>query len=205
MSHLGDNVEAETMSTSSVQEGLQLHNMPQPRLLGKQSISVPSTPRQQPRDFAFDVRYNSPGGALARDSPRSTTSESNRPLPAFRAVSPNCRYMSTQTSRRRIPYTIGTDRLEEEENVKQSLESEEEKQLSNNLYALYDRLLPTQDSQQKRQLVVEKIQRILSEAWPAKSIQVAVFGSSGNMLYTSRSDGMLLSKDEEERPYANNS
>jgi len=100
--------------------------------------------------------------------------------------------MSTQTSRRRIPYTIGTDRLGKEEDVKMNLNADEEKRLSDDMHSLYDRLLPTQDSQQNRQLVVEKLQRILSEAWPGKSIQVAVFGSSGNMLFTSRSDGMLI-------------
>lgn len=191
MSNLGDNGEAIETSTSSGQDRLHLHNMPQPRLLAQQSISVPSTPRQQPRDFAFDIRALSPGEGLARDSPRSVASESNRPLPAFRAVSPNCRYMSTQTSRRRIPYTIGTDRLGKEEDVKTNLNADEEKRLSNDMHALYDRLLPTQDSQHNRQLVVEKLQRILSEAWPGKSIQVAIFGSSGNMLFTSRSDGMM--------------
>jgi len=102
--------------------------------------------------------------------------------------------MSTQTSRRRIPYTIGTDRLEKEDNVKRNLNADEEKRLSNDMHELYDRLLPTQDSQHNRQLIVEKLQRILSEAWPGKSIQVAIFGSSGNMLFTSRSDGTFLGR-----------
>lgn len=194
MSDLGDNGEAVKTSTSSGQDRLQLRNMPQPRLLTQQSSSVPSTPRQQPRDFAFDVRSTPPGEGLARNSPRSVASESNRSLPALRAVSPNCRYMSTQTSRRRIPYTIGTDRLEKEEHVKANLDPDEEKRLSEDMHALYDRLLPTEDSQHKRLLVVEKLQGILTQAWPDKSIQVAVFGSSGNMLFTSRSDGMLRAR-----------
>lgn len=191
MSGQGDNGEEVKMSSSSGSTGSglsQMHALPRPRLAPQQSNSVPSTPRQHPRDFAFN---RTPSPTLdGTDSPRSAISEAIKPFAASRGLLPNCRYMSTQTSRRRIPYEDSTPLPKETRPPKVSLEVNEEQKLSGDMRELYDRLLPTPDSVQKRQQVVDKLQNILAEEWPGKAVQVAVFGSSGNQLFTNKSDGI---------------
>ena len=171
-----------------------LQTLPRPRLAPQQSNSVPSTPRQHPRDFAFNVRTPSPAGQEGRDTPQSAVSEFIRALPSDRkATSDNCRFKSTQTSRRRVPYTIGTEPLEQEsDSLNATLSPAEEQKLGRAIRSLYERLLPSADSEAKRAQVVNKLQTILSTAFPELSVQVAVFGSSGNLLFTSRSDGMRV-------------
>ena len=192
MSGLDDSGEAVKMASTIGVEVPQVHTVPRPRLIPQQSNSVPSTPRQHPRDFAFNVRTPSPAAQDGSRSPQSAVSEAVRPLPTSRAVvSNNCRFMSTQTSRRRMPYTIGTDRLERDVNVKVVLDVEEEKRLSESMSMLFKQLLPTPETQANRGRVVSKLQTILTNAWPEKSIQVAIFGSSGNLLCTTESDGRL--------------
>jgi hypothetical protein len=180
------------MSSSGGMEPPHLHNISRPRFVQQQSSSVPSTPRQHPQDFAFDVRTQSEAGQDATDSPRSTASEINRVVPSVRTSTSNCRYQNTQVSRRRIEYTDnGIDRLSKIDPPPQStLNSEEEDKLREDMQSLYDRLLPTSGSSNAREQVVDKLQTILTGAWPGKSIRVAIFGSSGNLLYTSNSDGM---------------
>jgi hypothetical protein len=182
------------MSTNSGIVIPHLQPLPRPRLAPQQSNSVPSTPRQHPRDFAFNVRTPSPAGQEGRDTPQSAVSESIRAVPSTRkATSETCRFQSTQTSRRRMPYTIGTEPLEEEsESLKAALSPAAEQKLDRDIRGLYERLLPSSDSEAKRAQVVNKLQTILSTAFPELSVQVAVFGSSGNLLFTSRSDGMQV-------------
>jgi len=98
--------------------------------------------------------------------------------------------MSTQTSRRRIPYSIGADPLEDEaQPPKATLKQDEEKKLSADLQLLYEHLLPTEDSQARREQAVQKLNDILTSEWPDKQIKVSMFGSSGNLLFTTSSDG----------------
>ena len=181
------------MSTNSGIVIPHLQPLPRPRLAPQQSNSVPSTPRQHPRDFAFNVRTPSPAGQEGRDTPQSAASESIRALPSVLKATPDdtCRFKSTQTSRRRMPYTIGTEPLEpESDSLNATLSPAEEQKLDRDIRSLYERLLPSADSEAKRAQVVNKLQTILSTAFPELSVQVAVFGSSGNLLFTSRSDGM---------------
>lgn len=72
---------------------------------------------------------------------------------------------------------------------KPSLDVFEEKKLGAELKALYDHLLPTSESQASREAVVEKLKNILREEWPDRTVEVSVFGSSGNLLNTNQSDG----------------
>lgn len=65
----------------------------------------------------------------------------------------------------------------------------EEKKLSGDMRELYDRLLPSKESDMQRSNFVQKLERILNEQWPGNDIKVHVFGSSGNLLCTSDSDG----------------
>lgn len=183
---------ASTVPSAQEKEVLPSNPIGRPRMATQQSNSLPSTPRQRPRDMGLLRRTPSPGHRTTGGSPRSASSESMRPMPALRLNPSACRFMSTQTSRRRIPYNIGTDLLPREDGkVKASLEPHEEKKLSGDMRELYDRLLPPTDEHDRRKQVVKKLQMMLSEEWPEKNIHVSKFGSSGNLLYTSKSDGVL--------------
>lgn len=93
-------------------------------------------------------------------------------------------------SRRRIPYSIGGDQLERAKAPpKKFLSPDQEVKLSTDMRELYDRILPSKESDEKRAKFVQKLEKILNEQWPGNEIKVHVFGSSGNMLCTSDSDG----------------
>ena len=53
---------------------------------------------------------------------------------------------------------------------------------------LYQRLLPSDESEERRARLVAKLERLLNEEWPGNDIKVNVFGSSGNLLSSSDSD-----------------
>ncbi|KAL9600674.1 MAG: hypothetical protein Q9219_003004 [cf. Caloplaca sp. 3 TL-2023] len=92
-------------------------------------------------------------------------------------------------SRRRIPYSVGGEQLERPASMpKKYLNPVEEGKLSGDMRELYDRLLPTRDSDDRRARLVQKLERILNEKWPGNDIKVHVFGSSGNLLCTNESD-----------------
>lgn len=93
-------------------------------------------------------------------------------------------------SRRRIPYSVGGDQLEKAKTTpKEFLNPAEEEKLSGDMRELYDRILPSKESDERREKFKEKLELILNEQWPGNEIRVHVFGSSGNMLCTSDSDG----------------
>ena len=71
---------------------------------------------------------------------------------------------------------------------KKSMEPDEHEKLSGDMRELYDRLLPSQESEDRRAQLVEKLDRLLNEEWPGNDIRVNVFGSSGNLLSSSDSD-----------------
>jgi DNA polymerase sigma len=79
---------------------------------------------------------------------------------------------------------------------KKTLDPDEDDKLSGDMRELYDRLLPTEDSERRRRSFVQKLERILHNEWPGNEFKVHVFGSSGNMLCTSDSDGKLESLEE---------
>jgi DNA polymerase sigma len=94
-------------------------------------------------------------------------------------------------SKRRMAYSIGTDDLEKinPKNLKERLSTDEEKKLSEDMRALYKRLLPTPESETRRTRFVAKLEKLLNDEWPGHDIQVHMFGSSGNLLCTDESDG----------------
>jgi len=101
-------------------------------------------------------------------------------------------------SRRRIPYSIGGDQLERPKVMpKKYLNHTEEGKLSGDMRELYDRLLPSDGSDRRRAEFVQKLERILNQQWTGNEIKVHVFGSSGNMLCTSDSDGEPLQGSED--------
>ncbi|KAG9237951.1 zinc finger protein-like protein [Amylocarpus encephaloides] len=159
--------------------------------LSQQSSSVPSTPHQHARKFSFESREPSPH-ATNNHSPRSAYSESNIVLPS-RAPPPRggCRYETAQAhSKRRMPYSIGSERLERQSasTVRSKLTEDEERSLTTDMRELYDRLLPTPESEDRRKQLIEKLEKLFNAEWPGHDIKVHVFGSSGNLLCTDESD-----------------
>jgi DNA polymerase sigma len=93
--------------------------------------------------------------------------------------------------RRRMPYSIGGDLLPEDKvGLKEKLSREEEEKLTADMQELYTQLLPSSESDDRRRQLVEKLEKLFNEQWPGNNIKVHVFGSSGNKLCSSNSDGI---------------
>lgn len=163
-----------------------------PTLPAQQSSSLPSTPYQLPRDLPF--RSRSPSPHRGSISPRSAHSEFNHTLPAVRKeYGGGCKYETGMAHfRRRMPYSLGSDMLPDEPGpLKEKLEPEKEAKLSRDIKELYQKLLPSPESEERRVKFVRKLEKLLDTQWPGNEIKVNVFGSSGNKLCTSDSDGTL--------------
>lgn len=92
-------------------------------------------------------------------------------------------------ARRRVPYSLGPDKLGPEDGIlKVQLDPEEDDKLSGDMRELYDRLLPSRESEARRRTFIQKLEKLLKDEWPDHSISVNVFGSTGNALGTSDSD-----------------
>lgn len=159
------------------------------------SASVPSTPHQHARKFSFESREPSPTAAN-NHSPRSAYSETTATVPpSLKSLPPRlggCKFETAQiNSRRRIPYSVGNDRLEtlDLSTVKSKLSEDEERKLATDMREVYDRLLPTPEVEESRQKLVQKLETIFNEEWPGHDIRVNLFGSSGNFLCSDDSDG----------------
>ena len=164
---------------------------PRTSYVSNQSNSLPSTPYQQPRTLSLRSRSPSPTRDTLNHSPRSTHSESRHTLPISRNPITGCKYETgLAQAKRRMPYALGGDPLEPlEPPPKRRLQPEEEKKLSRDMRELYGRLLPSAESDERRSGFVQKLSRMLNTRWPNRNIEVHVFGSSGNKLCTSESDG----------------
>ena len=172
-----------------------LPSMPRPHLTAHHSSSLPSTPSQHARKLSFGARSPSPSRLAKENSPKSTHSEEDSGTRS-RNKAPSiagCRYETGMAfSRRRIPYSIGGDQLERAKTMpKKFLNPAEEGKLSGDMRELYDRILPTTESDERRAKFVQKLESILNQQWLGNDIKVHVFGSSGNMLCTHDSDGEL--------------
>ena len=171
----------------------QMSSIPRPGLVNQHSNSLPSTPYRQSRKLSSTSRSASPEKADPDSLPRSVKSESDSDLRS-RGTGPlaaGCKYETGMAfSRRRIPYSVGGDLLERPKTApKKYLNPMEENKLSGDMRELYDRILPSTESEVRRAKFVKKLEKILNERWPGNKIRVHVFGSSGNMLCTSDSDG----------------
>ncbi|GAB1311555.1 hypothetical protein MFIFM68171_01765 [Madurella fahalii] len=162
-------------------------------LHASQSSSVPSTPHQHARKFSFESREPSPG-ATQNHSPRSAYSETNGNVPSLRPLPPRlggCRFeTAVPHSRRRMPYSLGTDRLEKVDldKIKSKLSEDDERKLETDMRELYDRLLPTEEIEANRGKLVKKLEKLFNDEWPGHDIRVHLFGSSGNLLCSDDSD-----------------
>lgn len=171
------------------------------------SSSVPSTPYQKPRDYRFHSRSPSPHrGIGGNHSPKSVASEAHggssaaggpAPVTAHRGSNPNaapvvvCKFETgDEIRKRRIPYVDGghEELAPPKKEPKKTLEPDERERLSGDMRELYDRLLPSPESEERRARLVKKLERILNEEWPDNDIRVNVFGSSGNLLSSTDSD-----------------
>ncbi|KAJ6007572.1 hypothetical protein N7540_011548 [Penicillium herquei] len=159
-----------------------------PPLNSQQSSSLPSTPYQHARNLSFHSR--SPSPVRGSTSPRSTHSETTHLPPSARKPLGGCKYETAMAYfRRRIPYSLGADILpEEKEELKEKLDPEEEQKLTADIMDLYDRLLPSAESDDRRRQLVRKLEKLFNDQWPGHDIKAHVFGSSGNKLCSSDSD-----------------
>ncbi|KAG8627423.1 hypothetical protein KVT40_004906 [Elsinoe batatas] len=171
-------------------ERLYQHRSPHSAGVPVQSSSVPSTPHQHPRDLQFRARSPSPGRGLGPRSPRANAA---RPLTSVpQQTQPVvCKFETgAEFRKRRIPYKDGgNDPLPSPKTrPKAALEPDEEDKLSGDMRELYDRILPSDESEERRAKLVKKLEKILNDEWPGNDIKVNVFGSSGNLLSSSDSD-----------------
>ena len=84
---------------------------------------------------------------------------------------------------------MGPDKLEAEpEGPKAFLSVAEDRRLTVDMKELYHELLPSQESEERRRRLVEKLELVLRKQWPEHTIKVNVFGSTGNKLGTTDSD-----------------
>ena len=104
---------------------------------------------------------------------------------------PACKYdLNSQfLGKRRMQYNLGDAPLDTMPAMKHNLTTLQDAKLTAELTELYNQLLPTPDSERRRALFIAKIEGILRKEWPGTAFKAHVFGSSGNMLYTSDSDG----------------
>lgn len=88
-----------------------------------------------------------------------------------------------------MPYESSEVLEQAKDELKKTLDPHEDDKLSGDMRELYDRLQPSLENTRKRDRFVQKVQRILETEFPGNLSKVHVFGSSGNMLYTTDSDG----------------
>ena len=92
-------------------------------------------------------------------------------------------------AKRRVPYSLGPDKLDTDPDVpKACLSPLEDARLTSDMRVLYNQLLPTRESEDRRKKLVGKLEMILRTRWPGQTIIVNVFGSTGNKLGTADSD-----------------
>ncbi|BFZ65401.1 hypothetical protein YB2330_006567 [Saitoella coloradoensis] len=152
------------------------------------SQSLPSTPSIHPVTLHNPLsRSPSPVGAGGA-SPRSARSEPQVLKEGGGFV--ECMYETALVNaRRRIPYSLGTGKLPApKDGSKKRPTREEEDRLSVDVERLYERLLPSPDSNERRAMFVQRLESILNEAWPGQDIRVHTFGSTENLLCTTTSD-----------------
>jgi DNA polymerase sigma len=153
---------------------------------------VPSTPHQKARDPRFHSRSPSPGQGINGHSPKSVASEAIGHHAPPKAGAPTvCKFETgDEIRKRRIPYVDGghEELGPPKEEPKKTLTPDEREKLSGDMRELYDRLLPSEESEENRRKLIQKLDRILHEEWPDHEIHVNVFGSSGNLLSSTDSD-----------------
>ena len=88
-------------------------------------------------------------------------------------------------------YSIGCEYLPHQTPEKLRLSETEDIKLTNDMKVLFDRLLPTPESNERRRRLVTKLEQLLNQIWPGHNFRVTAFGSSENKLCTTESDGEM--------------
>ena len=151
------------------------------------SRSMPATPSHPPLSNGNHRRSPSVSRTTNNNSPLSEISYAPS---TFKKPQSGCKYETGMArARRRVPYSLGPESLPPDNaKTRKPLSVEQEARLSRDIGELYQQLLPTEESEQRRTKFVEKLDKILHERWPSAAITVNVFGSTGNYLGTSDSD-----------------
>ncbi len=154
------------------------------------SRSMPSTPFHRPQTRSESGASPSPEPPAKNGSPLSLPSDKSHTPPIGRRQYGGCKYETgMQRARRRVPYSLGADPLDNVKSLlKPRLAQDEDEQLTQDVQKLYEELQPTAESEDCRSRFIEKLEKILHEHWPTSSTKVNVFGSTGNSLGTSDSD-----------------
>jgi len=101
-----------------------------------------------------------------------------------------CRYETLLIdAKRRIPYSLGSDRLKPERPLLEKLPLSREKALTRDMELEFERLKPSKESEDRRRQFLDKLSRILNEEWPGHDTKVHAFGSTENHLCMEDSDG----------------
>lgn len=152
--------------------------------------SGPSTPHQRHQKTMGHQISPSTGQPTREGSPRSLNSDSSHTTPAPRRPVRGCKFEAGMAkARRRVPYSLGPERLDSApEETKRKLGEQEELKLTTDIKDLYASLVPDPESVGRRTLFVQKLESLLQQRWPGQQINVSVFGSTGNCLGTSDSD-----------------
>lgn len=167
-----------------------LANGERPPLVSHQSNSLPSTPQLRSRAGTTPPKSPNLGRNPLNISPRSSPADQRHSNPAPKRPAGGCKYETGMArARRRVPYSLGPEKLGPEEGVlKTYLDPAEDDKLSGDMRELYDRLLPSRESENRRQHFIQKLEKLLKDRWPDQNIAVNVFGSTGNDLGTTDSD-----------------
>lgn len=152
-----------------------------------QSNSLPSTPNHNPSN----ALSRSPSPPCTLDSPRSAASEPVTVLPFTKSQYGGCIYETALVNaRRRMPYSLGIEKLEKEKPRQEKLSPEQDEKLTKDMLRVYEGLKPNKESNERRRKFLEKLARLLNDEWPGHDIQVHAFGSTENHLCMSDSDGI---------------
>ncbi|KAI5791848.1 hypothetical protein EDC01DRAFT_616114 [Geopyxis carbonaria] len=152
-----------------------------------QSTSLPSTPNHLPRINGAS-RSPSPPTCLL-DSPRSAASEPVTATPYQKPLNSGCRYETALVNaRRRMPYSLGFEKLNRESPKLDKLTRADEEKLTQEMNDEFELLKPSAKSDARRRKFLEKLGRILNEEWPGYSTSVHAFGSTENHLCMEDSD-----------------
>jgi hypothetical protein len=155
------------------------------------SMSLPSTPHHLPRINGVSRSPSPPVHIL--DSPRSAASEPASTIPYPKAPVSGCSHETLLcSSRRRMPYSLGIDKLKPEKPKLDKLPKAQEEALTKDMEDEFEKLKPSSESEIRRKSFLEKLSRILNDEWPGYDTQVHAFGSTENHLCMDDSDGMHI-------------
>ena len=179
-----------TGDMATIQRTNGMVNGERPPTVSHQSNSLPSTPHLRSRAGSTQPKSPNLGRNALNISPRSSPADQRHSIPAPKRPAGGCKYETGMArARRRVPYSLGPEKLGPEDGIlKTHLDPVEDDKLSGDMRELYDRLLPSRQSEDRRRQFIQKLEKLLKDRWPDQNIGVNVFGSTGNDLGTTDSD-----------------